>query len=645
MANAFISHQQLEQMIAQNEVDLTEAMKYCPEAVRNIQVKNVTEAINSGDQGKLSVLAQQIPNMQNLVSAIQNQQHLQRLKKVIPLINQIDNKKEKGKTLSPDETNHLAQKSAWVDWAKNQYPQVFEKSENTNVNRLQITPENESRQNVTPTVNASNAQKIPQQKQPTVNTSNAQTMPQQKQQTVNASNAQTIPQQKQQTVNAPETQTIPLQQPKVFPSEEKPLSPEEINAEVNKGIEIQSALKEGITEPDKQAADLADVKEAFNVRESNGNNGYFDKVPVNKDDLKTIDSSKIFEKGLSRLEKIGSGKNPDELVMQVMELALLAPMDMMTEWLNQISANMKENNKIRQSKRNEFIESNLKSNNLSMPKLAAILSHDTQEWLLNDPEYKKLSPNGPYSKYEQALKEKRDFAAELPKNGNGTINFEKMSRAQKKRYTTYMTHYAQVPPFKNYAYEVTGISLMGKELKEMATQAAKMKTVQVAQHQQPAPQPNTVAPQPNAVTPQPNTATPQPNTAAPKPNTAAPQPSAAAPQPSAAAPKMAQTSEKAKLRDEALQSVKLEPLEKVTVTGTPKNPVIKLSDGTKMPVTNANKDALTEETKRLEAKKRKIEEEQAQLNRRQRDLSSARTGRQSINNMPTNTRNNNSRGS
>ena len=114
MARAFISEQQLEQLIQQSTVDLTEAMKYFPEAARNIQVKQATEAVKSGDKGKLQDLKTQYPSseMQNLVSALQNRQNVQRLAQAIPVIQKIDDKKEKGEALSPRETNILAQKSA-----------------------------------------------------------------------------------------------------------------------------------------------------------------------------------------------------------------------------------------------------------------------------------------------------------------------------------------------------------------------------------------------------------------------------------------------------------------------------------------------------------------------------------------------------
>ena len=617
MAKAFISDQQLEQLLQQSVVDLTEAMKYFPEAARNIQVKQATEAVKSGDKGKLQDLKNQYPSseMQNLVSALQNRQNVQRLAQTIPVIQKIDDKKEKGEALSPRETNILAQKSAWVDWAKNRYPQAFKESEKTNANDLQKSPENKLQQTVTPTEKAPQAQ-MPQSKQsaPKQQQSAQATQQPPKQEASQAQQQmpkiQQAPQAQQQMPKiqqAPQAQ-MPQQTVKVPLSEEKPLSPEEMKAEVQKGTEIHSALKEGITEPDKQQADLAEMQEAFNVKTSDGSNGYFDKAPVNKDDLKSIDSSKIFEKGLSRLEKVGSGKNPEDLMFQVMELALLAPIDMATEWLNQVHANMKENDKIRQSKRHEFIDANLRNNGLSMPKLAAILAHDTQEWLLNDPAYKKIPAKGPYSKYEEALKEKRDFAAGLPKNEKGAIDFNKMTRTQKKRYTTYMTHYAQVPPFKNVAYEATGLALMGKELKEMASQAAKMQTVQVAQHQQQAPQ------------------------------------TQEAPVPKAAAPKTAQTSEQAKLRDEALQAAnQLDPLDKVTVKGNLKNPVVELPNGTKVPVNNENKDKLTAKAQQLETKKRDNDEKKQQIMQQQRQLSNARNGAEKSANTQMNIRNNNSR--
>lgn len=524
MADSLISDKQLEQLIASSELDLTEALKYFPEAVRNVQMKSITDAIQSKDQGKLKQLAHQSPEMSNLVSAIQNHQNIQRLALAIPAIKKAEDKKAKGENLSPKESALLTQKAGWekgVEWCKAKYPKVFEKHSETTSNSAQISNEQEDKK------------------------------------------------------------------------------------EIEKGKEIFTALKEGNREKDEQANDLADIQGLLNMKEGKG--GYLDEFSVDKKDLKSTEWSKVLDKGIEHINKIGGGKDAGEIVMQTVEMAILAPLDMLTEMLNQMHANFKENEKIKSEKLKDFIDNNLKTNGLTKTKLASELSHDTQVWLTNDPEYHHLPKEGPYNKYQKALIEKREFAAGLPKKADGNIDLNKMSRSQKKRFATYVFSYANMPRFKNYIYEMSGIKLHYDDIKKIATNAAKMKTIQVDHTQM-------------------RIAEPQPRI---KANVEQP-----TPKPQIAAPKAAQTSEQAKLRDETLKSVKLEDLKPVIVSGNLKNPVV-MEDGKKLPVSDSTKEALKNNAEKAKNRSRENSEAINQLRQRQQQLSDARNNVGKSGNTPS----------
>ena len=97
------------------------------------------------------------------------------------------------------------------------------------------------------------------------------------------------------------------------------------------------------------------------------------------------------------------------------------------------------------------------------------------------------------------------------------------------------------------------------------------------------------------------------------------------------------------MRDEALQAAnQLDPLDKVTVKGNLKNPVVELPNGTKVPVNNDNKDKLTAKVQQLEIEKRDNDEKKQQNIREQQQINKTQTGVENRANTPMNIRNNNS---
>ena len=242
-------------------------------------------------------------------------------------------------------------------------------------------------------------------------------------------------------------------------------------------------LKTAQAEKKRKLENIAETEKARMLADSLrlpvGQNGYFDEVPVNKEDLSVIDWNQVLDKGLDRLRKMESVKKPDDLVFALLEVMLLSPIDMLTDALEQTRKNMKENRKKEVAKRRSFIENNLKSNGLTMTSLAAKLSQQVQNWLLNDAAYENLPAQGPYTKYQKAIIEKKNFAAGLPKSADGNIDFSRMSFFQKRRFATYVTHFARSGLWRQYLNEMSGVRLRESEAQSVKNSAVRMKTVRL----------------------------------------------------------------------------------------------------------------------------------------------------------------------
>lgn len=242
------------------------------------------------------------------------------------------------------------------------------------------------------------------------------------------------------------------------------------------------ATQTALEEKKQKLEDMAEkekarkLSEAFNL--PTGQNGYLDEVPDRKEEKATVDWDQVLDKGLERLRKMNA-KNPDDLIFALFEVILLSPIDMMTNALNQARKNMKENRKKEESARQSFIENNLKNNNLTKISLAANLSRQVQNWLLNDSAYQNLPAHGPYTKYQKAIMEKQKFAERLPKLSDGNIDFSRMTFAQKRRYATYLTCFARSNVWRQYLNEMSGVRLRESEVQSVKNSAARMKMVRL----------------------------------------------------------------------------------------------------------------------------------------------------------------------
>lgn len=247
-------------------------------------------------------------------------------------------------------------------------------------------------------------------------------------------------------------------------------------------MKANNKVETALEEKKQKLEDMAEKEKARKLSEAfdlpTGQNGYLDEVSLRKDEKASIDWDQVLDKGLERLRKMNA-KNPDDLIFALFEIMLLSPVDMMTNALNQARKNMKENRKKEEATRRSFIENNLKSNNLTRVSLAAKLSRQVQNWLLNDPAYQNLPAQGPYTKYQKAIMEKKNFAARLPKLSDGNIDFSRMTFAQKRRYTTYLTCFARSNMWRQYLNEMSGVQLRESEVQSVKNSAVRMKAVRL----------------------------------------------------------------------------------------------------------------------------------------------------------------------
>ena len=91
-------------------------------------------------------------------------------------------------------------------------------------------------------------------------------------------------------------------------------------------------------------------------------------------------------------------------------------------------------------------------------------------------------------------------------------------------------------------------------------------------------------------------------------------------------PKNVRDNEHERQKAEALASVQMDDLAEVRISGTVKNPVVTMPDGTRMPVDNRRKEELDAQARDVDRKK-KANDEAASANRqRQRQLAMGRSG-------------------
>ncbi len=404
---------------------------------------------------------------------------------------------------------------------------------------------------------------------------------------------------------------------------------------------------------------------------------------------KKMDWLPLFEKTvIDPMKKFGGEKEIGDLIVNVMYTVALMPVEFAAEALKQRRENKKESAKRLKDNRENAIDSNLKNRGLGRNDLVSRLAHEAKDWILNDPRYANLPEKGPFTKYEKAMLEKRDFAKSLPRKENGDLDWGKMSKSQQNKYGRYVSAYALSDKWMSYACEMMGVQIKRSEVLDQIKAASQMKVadpllakaaqVQAAEN---AATPKVVSPtvaptrsEPERTdrgeteTPTPahtapgrtgrsateaptlahttpgrmdrgETETPTPAYTTPErtgrsepgaPTPAYTEPERAGMSDTVAAPSAVRSKAEVEAQKELEDLKKLEPLADVKISGTPKNPKITLPDGTVLAADNATKEQLEEEARRLERRARELKERAEKTNENMRSVNRSRTGQQQM---------------
>ncbi len=330
---------------------------------------------------------------------------------------------------------------------------------------------------------------------------------------------------------------------------------------------------------------------------------------------KKMDWLPLFEKTvIDPMKKFGGEKEIGDLIINVMYTVALMPVEFAAEALKQRRENKKESAKRLKDNRESAIDSNLKNRGLCRNDLVSRLAHEAKDWILNDPRYAHLPDKGPFTKYEKAMLEKRDFARSLPRKENGDLDWSKMSKSQQNRYGRYVSAYALSDKWMNYACEMMGVQIKRSEVLDQIKAASQMKVSDplLAKAAQVQATENAAAPQ----------------VASPAVAPIRSEPERVEKEGAVAAPAAIRSKEEVEAQKELEDLKKLEPLSDVKISGTPKSPKITLPDGTVLSADNATKEQLEEEARRLERKARELKERAEKTNENMRSVNRSRAGQQ-----------------
>lgn len=259
----------------------------------------------------------------------------------------------------------------------------------------------------------------------------------------------------------------------------------EAAAQTTQAQQAELMAKQAVAKKKRKLEQIAEAEKARKIYEdlnipSAAGKGYIDKFKHDKSEFAKVEILPAFEAGLQEIHKsIQQAKDPADLAFNLIFGIALGCLKSTENMFKQLNKTMDENNKIKRKQLKAYIDDNLKTNGSSMGKLSAELARYTQSNLLNDPRYANLPAKGK-TRLEKALISKRNFAASLPKKADGSIDFDKMSGAQKRRYTSYMTALAYSPEWYYYVNGQCGICLPKSTYKSIKNTAANLRNVGVA---------------------------------------------------------------------------------------------------------------------------------------------------------------------
>lgn len=712
MSESLMSEEQIAKLLTATDGEMVELEEFFSETPVLQPIREIREAAQTGDMGRLQEAMNQVavqtkPEVfQQVQATVQRDAFVRQTVQAVQAYHYLQDKKEKqGQPLSAEEEQFMAQKpqlEAGVSYLKENYAQAFQEDPlpQTETERVvSVVQENETpgntyeQQGVFETkFDTDDYQSNTETQTGTLETGTVEFAPDtplytehldlsQPDTTINmtdmgnTADVNFSPDVEMQTGFAPQPMTDNTADGEIktvdftgkpHPENETIRSGNtfEMSQEAKEVRDLHDAFKVGTNEPDKAEEDIRKLNDSFADK---GQYGYVDGVKLGATDKRKTDWDTVYKQGVSKhIDKIGSEKDMTDLALDILVAGMMVPLDSLKEYLQQKRLSQKEDAKKAVEKRGEFIADNLRNRGLSKLDLSTKLARDGQKWILQDPNYAIIPEKGPYTKYEKALLEKREFAKGLPTKSDGSVDFDKMSLSQRKKYGKYLTTYAHLPEFKNYVYEMTGVKQSYDEMKQIVSTSKEMKKVsllspdeqvvaqqariqeleqavvdlQASKKEQGAN--SMLSPsnmQSNSVHPTAHVQAPS-DVHAPK-QTGVRETSVNAVQPTVKnvqTPKNVRDDEHERKKAEALASVQMEDLADVKISGTVKNPIVTMPDGTRIPVDNRRKEELDTEVREIDRKK-KSNDEAAHMNRQQQhQLAMGRSGQTPMHQAPTQTR-------
>ena len=660
MAEQILTERQMARLLEMSGEDFDAQLIAFSGKIASKEAEEIRAAVRSNDLGRVQMLVDgmqkslDVSDFQKIQAAVQKNTFVHQVVEAARTFNIVEAKKKEGKTLQVQEEQFLAQKeqlSAGIKYAAGLYPTAMEESilpQNETEKVSAIVKENEGE---TASLNTGSpedrvsetmgSEKIDSSESVSLNITHPidrealredyvdSTVPDKTPATdVNDINLSPEAKQPYRFGDENETATASWSDAPIVMNQE--LTPEKTETEdrltekpdTYRGFNDKDPYdsftgdsdfeKEGIKANDDQAAvrrgETVEPSQLSDLYPPKGEYGFAGDWQFA--DPKKMEWLPLIEKTvLDPMKKFGNEKDLSDLVIDVACAAAMMPIEFAVEALKQRRDNKKESEKRLNNNRNNAIDSNLRSRGLTRNDLASRLAHETKNWILNDPNYASIADTGPYTKYEKAMKAKKDFAASLPRKENGDLDWSKMSSKQQKQYAQYMSAYSLSHKWQNYVCEMAGVQFKTKEFIEQSNIAAQMQVEDplLAKAEQAKAQGNV-----SASTMQRMQNIEQKASSAP----------------TLQAPMTIRSKEELEAQKDLENLKKLEPLSDVKISGTAKNPKMTLPDGTVIAVSNATKEQLEAEARRIERQAKDLKEQAEKSRQNMREISQVRFGRE-----------------
>lgn len=506
MADTLLSAQQVKELIDTGSLDLSEALKLMPQTAYNLLADDLTQAIHSGDMKKINTLLQTAhsqvsPDIYNkLQNTTQKTAYTFQVIKQVQHYQKVAEKKERGEALTEKDNAWLAFRDKLdqqVNKVESYYPQAFAEPTPQNLEVFNVGNEvkqsaarmhwEDEVQSTTGNVSTNDISYRPTEnvyaeqpdKKTTVQNDNLENTDVVYSELTPSNNEQTL------NVSLPQNQTSGSSEgvEEYIDMYEPSLNPDGLPATLRSGnaYEMSPEAKQErdeltsmqVAPKSKDEKDIQAMNDDAARKMAESGKGYVNSFELDKEDKRSTDWDNVWQQTSKHLQI--NEKNLDDFCMKLVTGSVLAGIEFLTQWANEKAKSMKEDAKTARQKRLDYIDTNLKSNGMTMNSLASKLARDSKIWILNDPAYAGLPKEGPYTKSQKYLIKKQEFAKSLPRTQEGDIDYAKLSKSQRKQLNSYIEDYAGSPRWQNFVNEATGIAMYTSEMEKMTEQAQGMR--------------------------------------------------------------------------------------------------------------------------------------------------------------------------